>query len=438
MLTSFIDVSPDSDFPIQNLPYGIFKPRDGAARAGVAIGDLILDLSILEERGFFSDVVAAAVTSGRTRNDLPPATATATTSAAATTLFAGDSLNSFMALGRPAWKKTREILQHLLSADTATLRDNRELRARAFHKQSDVTMQLPARIGGYTDFYSSYHHAHNLGTMLRGPDNALMPNWKWLPVAYHGRASSIVVSGTEVKRPRGQTKPPEANSPVYGPSKSLDFELEIAFFIGPGNTLGEPISVDRAEDHIFGIVLMNDWSARDVQTWEYQPLGPFLAKNFCTSISPWVVTLEALEPFRKALPAQDPPPLPYLTREDDFTFDIQLEAKLRTANGARTISRTNFRNLYWSMAQQLAHHTVNGCNLQSGDLLASGTISGPTEDSRGCMLELTWRGANPLQLSNGETRKWLEDGDTLTITGYCQGDGYRIGFGEVSGRITAA
>lgn len=267
-----------------------------------------------------------------------------------------------------------------------------------------------------------------------------MPNWKWLPVAYHGRASSIVVSGTEVKRPRGQTKPPDASAPVFGPSKSLDFELETAFFIGPGNSLGQPVSIDQAEDHIFGIVLMNDWSARDIQTWEYQPLGPFLAKNFCTSISPWIVTLEAIEPFRKNLAAQDPAPLSYLKFENDFTFDIQLEARLQTAKvpEPQTITRTNFQNLYWSIAQQLAHHTVNGCNLQPGDLLASGTISGPTEDSRGCMLELTWRGANPLKLSGGESRKWLEDGDTLSITGWCQGDGYRIGFGEVSGCIIGA
>jgi fumarylacetoacetase len=345
-----------------------------------------------------------------------------------------------MALGRPAWKKTRDILQNLLSTETATLRDNAELRAHAFHKQSEVTMQLPARIGDYTDFYSSYHHAHNVGTMLRGPENALMPNWKWLPVAYHGRASSIVVSGTEVRRPRGQTKPPDASAPVFGPSKSLDFELETAFFIGPGNPLGQPVSIDQAEDHIFGIVLMNDWSARDVQTWEYQPLGPFLAKNFCTSISPWVVTLEALEPFRQNLAAQDPAPLPYLKRANDFTFDIQLEARLQTARMRKpqTITRSNFQNLYWSIAQQLAHHTVNGCNLQPADLLASGTISGSTEESRGCMLELTWRGQNPLKLADGETRKWLEDGDTLSIRGWCQGDGYRVGFGEVSGRIIGA
>jgi fumarylacetoacetase len=431
-LKSFINVPPDSDFPIQNLPYGIFRPGDGVARAGVAIGELILDLSVLEERGFFSDVVAAAVASGRTRN-LPPRTA------AATTLFAGDSLNTFMALGRSAWTKTRAILQNLLSADNGALRDNTELRAHIFHKQSEVTMQLPARIGDYTDFYSSYHHAHNVGTMLRGPENALMPNWKWLPVAYHGRASSIVVSGTEVRRPHGQTKPADASAPVFGASKSLDFELETAFFIGPGNPLGQPVSIDQAEDHIFGIVLMNDWSARDIQAWEYQPLGPFLAKNFCTSISPWVVTLEALDPFRKPLAAQNPAPMSYLKRANDFTFDIQLEARLQTKMGEpQRITRSNFQNLYWSIAQQLAHHTVNGCNLQPADLLASGTISGSTEESRGCMLELTWRGQNPLKLADGETRKWLEDGDTLSITGWCQGDGYRVGFGEVSGRIIGA
>ncbi|HEY0369034.1 MAG TPA: fumarylacetoacetase, partial [Chthoniobacterales bacterium] len=300
--------------------------------------------------------------------------------------------------------------------------------------------QLPARIGDYTDFYSSFHHAHNVGTMLRGAENALMPNWKWLPVAYHGRASSIVVSGTEVRRPRGQIKPPDASAPIYAASRSMDYELETAFLIGPSNSLGEPIPIGRAHEHIFGIVLMNDWSARDIQTWEYQPLGPFLAKNFCTSISPWVVTLDALEPFKRALPPQDPQPLEYLRAPNDTTFEIELEASLQSAkmDAPHTITRTNFQNLYWSIAQQLAHHTVNGCNLQPGDLLASGTISGPTEDSRGCMLELTWRGANPVQLPNGETRKWLEDGDRLTISGFAQGDGYRVGFGEVTGRLLPA
>jgi fumarylacetoacetase len=411
---SFIEVSPDSHFPLENLPFGVFQPKDARARVGVAIGDLILDLSVLEELGHFQ--------SSEFRDQK---------------IFLQDSLNGFLALGRPAWRRTREIVQHLLSAETPTLRDDARLRESAFHEQKEVVMKLPARIGNYTDFYSSYHHAHNVGTMLRGPENALMPNWKWLPVAYHGRASSVVVSGTDVRRPSGQTKPPDAASPSFGPTKSLDFELEMAFLIGPGNSLGEPVQIDRAFDHIFGLVLMNDWSARDIQAWEYQPLGPFLAKNFGTSISPWVVTLEALEPFRKPLPQQEPEPLSYLRAENDFTFDIHLEAGLQTSSmeAPHVITRTNFHNLYWSIAQQLAHHTVNGCNLQPGDLLASGTISGPTEESRGCMLELTWRGANPLKLPNNETRKWLEDGDTLNITGWCQGDGYRVGFGEVNGKI---
>src|SRR5438128_8020884 len=414
---SFIDISPDSHFPLENLPFGVFEPKQGKPRVGVAIGDLIIDLSVLEEIGHFR--------SPEFENQ---------------NVFSKQSLNSFLALGRPAWRKTREILQHLLAAETPTLRDDARLREKVFHSQKDVVMKLPARIGNYTDFYSSYHHAHNVGTMLRGPENALMPNWKWLPVAYHGRASSVVISGADVQRPSGQTKPPDASTPVFGPSKSFDYELEMAFLIGPGNSLGKAVPIDRAIDHIFGFVLMNDWSARDIQAWEYQPLGPFLAKNFCTSISPWVVTLEALEAFRKPLPRQDPEPLPYLRAKTDFTFDIQLEAHLKTSSmdTPHIITRTNFQNLYWSVSQQLAHHIVGGCNLQPGDLLASGTISGETEESRGCMLELTWRGADPLKLPTDETRKWLEDGDTLAITGWCNGDGYRIGFGEVSGNILPA
>jgi fumarylacetoacetase len=414
LLQSFIEVAPESHFPIQNLPFGIFKPKDGTPRVGVAIGKLVLDLSVLEELGRFR------FPEFQDRH-----------------VFSENSLNGFLALGRPAWRKAREIIQHLLSAETPILRDDAKLRALIFHAQKDVVIQLPARIGNYTDFYSSYHHAHNVGTMLRGPENALMPNWKWLPVAYHGRASSVVISGTNVRRPSGQIKPPEASAPVFGPSKSLDYELEMAFLIGPGNSLGQPVPIDRAIDHIFGFVLMNDWSARDIQAWEYQPLGPFLAKNFCTSISPWVVTLEALEAFRKPLQPQDPEALPYLRQKNDFTFDIHLEAHLQTSSmdTPQIITHTNFQNLYWSIAQQLAHHTINGCNLEPGDLLASGTISGSTEDSRGCMLELTWRGANPLRLPNGETRKWLEDGDTLAITGWCEGDRYRVGFGEVAGRV---
>lgn len=417
-MESFVEVKPGSHFPIQNLPFGVFRPPGGGSpRVGVAIGDLVLDLSILEELGhfrgpeFFSESV-----------------------------FFEDSLNAFLALGRPAWRRARAIIQQLLRVESGVLRDNAELRSHVFSRQNDVTMCLPARIGNYTDFYSSYYHAHNVGTMLRGADKALMPNWKWLPVAYHGRASSVVVSGTEIKRPQGQIKVADSDVPLFGPSRSLDFELETAFFIGPGNELGRPIPIERAEDHIFGFVLMNDWSARDIQTWEYQPLGPFLAKNFSTSISPWVVTLEALEPFRKPNESQDPAPLAYLASAKNSTFDIHLQAALRTdaMRDAHVITRTNFRNLYWSPAQQVAHHTVGGCNLQPGDLLASGTISGPTEDSRGCLLELTWRGAHPITLPGGESRKWLEDGDTLSITGWCEGDRYRVGFGEVTGRIAAA
>jgi fumarylacetoacetase len=416
-LQCFIDIPSGSHFPLENLPFGVFKPQIGTARVGVALGEYVVDLAVLEEAGHFQ----VPEFQGRT-------------------IFARHSLNPFLALGRRAWRKAREILQQLLAADTPTLRNDEALRKRVFHRQRDVTMELPARIGNYTDFYSSFHHAHNVGTMLRGPENALMPNWKWLPVAYHGRASSIVLSGAEVRRPRGQIKPPDSPAPVFGPTQSLDFELEMALLIGRANRLGERVPIGRAADHIFGFVLMNDWSARDIQAWEYQPLGPFLAKNFCTSISPWIVTLEALQPFRKPLPKQDPEPLPYLRWPDDFTFDINLEARLQTATmtGPQVITRTNFQNLYWSVSQQLAHHTVGGCNLEQGDLLASGTISGPTEESRGCMLELTWRGANPLKLPNGETRKWLEDGDTLTLTGWCDGGDFRVGFGELSGRILPA
>jgi fumarylacetoacetase len=414
-LRSFVEVPAGSHFPLENLPFGIFRPPGGSPRAGVALGDSVVDLARLEASGYL-----------RLGQEQP--------------VFDHDTLNPFLALGRSAWVKTRETLQHLLAADTSTLRDDAGLREQAFHRQADITMQLPARIGDYTDFYSSYHHAHNVGTMLRGPENALMPNWKWLPVAYHGRASSVVISGTPVRRPRGQIKPPDAAAPIFSPSVALDYELETAFLIGPGNSLGEPVPVDRAADHIFGLVLMNDWSARDIQTWEYQPLGPFLAKNFATSISPWVVTLEALEPFRRPLGKQEPRPLDYLQGTKDFTFDINLEARLQTRDqgDAQTITRSNFLNLYWSISQQLAHHTIGGCNLQPGDLLASGTISGPTEESRGCMLELTWRGANPVRLKNGETRKWLEDGDTLTITGWCDGGDFQVGFGEVSGTIIPA
>lgn len=411
-LRSFVPVSPDSHFPIQNLPYGAFRRRAGGRTAiGTAIGDQVLDLAVLEEAGLLK-VAAAPV-------------------------FAQPSLNAFMALGTPAWHEARAAISRLLRHDEPALRDASSLREKALVPMSDVDMLLPAEIGDYTDFYSSREHATNVGTMFRGPDNALMPNWLHLPVAYHGRASSVVVSGTDLRRPWGQIKP--GDSPLHEPSRSLDFELEMGFFIGPGNPLGEPIPIARAPEHIFGMVLVNDWSARDIQQWEYVPLGPFLSKNFGTSISPWVVTLEALEPFRTAGPPQEPRPLPYLRTPGDWTLNIHLEVLLQGDRmpQAQRISASNARHLYWNICQQLAHHTVNGCNLRPGDLLASGTISGPTPDSLGCLLELTWKGTRPLQLAGGETRTFLQDGDRVTMTGWCQGDGYRVGFGEVTGQVAS-
>lgn len=410
-LRSWVPVAADSHFPVQNLPYGVFGAHDGP-HAGVAIGDHLLDLTVLEREGYLSTA----------------------------DVFAAGSLDRLLALTRAQRSAVRAAVGRLLRADEPALRDNSDLKSRTLHRQADVRLLVPAHVGDYTDFYSSREHAHNVGTMLRGADNALMPNWLHLPVAYHGRSSSIVVSGTDVRRPCGQAKPDSATSPVFGPSKSLDFELEVAAFVAGGNALGDPIPIDRAEDHLLGLVLLNDWSARDVQAWEYQPLGPFLAKNFATSISPWVVPLEALEPFRCAGPTQDPEPLPYLRQRGATTFDIQLEVSLQSATMAKphVICRSNFRHLYWSLRQQLAHHTVNGCPMRPGDLIASGTISGPTPDSYGSMLELTWRGTKPLILPNGETRRFLDDGDRVTMTAWCQGDGYRVGFGSVTGVVLPA
>lgn len=417
-LSSFIDVPADSHFPIQNLPYGVFRPHAGsAARVGTAIGDYILDLAVLEEEGLFEEKAI--------RVQRP---------------FSQGSLNRFMEMGRPLWDDARQAISHLLRAETPTLRDDEALRERAFYRRDEVEMLLPAEVGDYTDFYSSKEHATNVGTMFRGKENALQPNWTWLPVGYHGRASSVIPSGWDVRRPCGQTRPNDDEPPQFGPTRLLDFELEMGFFVGPGNELGEPIPVAQASDQIFGMVLVNDWSARDIQGWEYVPLGPFLGKSFATTVSPWVVPLQALEPFRCEGPAQDPEPLPYLQSEGDWAFDIHLEAALQTEGmeAPHTICRTNFRYLYWSICQQLAHHTVNGCNARPGDLMASGTISGPTEDSYGSLLELTWRGENPLHLPDGTERTFLEDGDRLVLTGWAEGDGYRVGFGEASGRILPA
>ncbi len=414
-LLSWLSVPAESHFPIQNLPYGVFRRRSGGApRIGTAIGDNVLDLALLEEQGL---LVVPQLSGQR--------------------VFHQDQLNRFLALGPGAWSATRAAISRLLQADEPALRDNARLREQALVSQAEVAMLLPAQIGDYTDFYSSREHATNVGTMLRGPDNALQPNWLHLPVAYHGRSSSIVVSGTPVRRPHGQSKPALVETPVFGPSRSLDFELEMGVLIGPGNEQGQPIPIDAAEQHLFGLVLVNDWSARDIQGWEYVPLGPFLAKNFCTSISPWVVPLEALEPWRTSGPPQSPTPLPYLQTSKPGTYDIHLEILLQTAGMSRPerISTTNFRYLYWSMAQQLAHHASNGCNLRPGDLLASGTISGLTPDSLGCLLELAWRGTRPLKLASGEERSFLQDGDRVILTGWCQGDGYRVGLGAVEGTV---
>jgi fumarylacetoacetase len=394
---TWVPVPTDSPFPIHNLPLGVFAHPAGEAHVGAAIGEHILDLTALEADGLL-----------------------------ARGLFGEGSLNRFLAEGRTTWSAVRNVIRDVLLAD--------QPRGQYLVKQADVRMLLPVKVGDYTDFYSSMEHATNVGAMLRGPDNALMPNWVHLPVAYHGRASSVVVSGTDVRRPRGQTRPEGAASPVFGPTRSLDFELEMGAIVGVGSPMGEPIPIERAEEHVFGLVLVNDWSARDVQAWEYQPLGPFLAKNFATSISPWVVPLEALEPFRAEGPKQDPEPLPYLRQSGRTTFDIRLEVRL---NG-HVVTRSNFRHLYWSLRQQVAHHTVNGCPLRPGDLLASGTISGPTPDSLGCLLELTWRGTRPLVLPDGQARRFLEDGDRVTMTAWCEGDGYRVGFGEVTGVVVPA
>lgn len=411
---SFIEVTADSHFPIQNLPYGVFSTPDTPRRAGVAIGDWVLDLSVLYRHGLLQGKHLGA-----------------------DNVFARPTLNAFMALGKAAWQEVRAALQQLLRADNPTLRDNEPLRRQALIPMEAVTLHLPAAIGDYTDFYSSRQHATNVGTMFRGRPNALLPNWLHLPVAYHGRASSVVVSGTNIHRPRGQVQGEQSDAPVFSPSREVDFELEMGFFVGPGNELGHPIPVAQAADHIFGMVLVNDWSARDIQRWEYRPLGPFLAKSFATSISPWIVPLAALEPFRCPGPVQEPAPLPYLQSTDDWAYDIDLEVRLQSEsmNTPQRITRSNFRYLYWNICQQLAHHTINGCNLRPGDLLASGTISGPTPDTYGSLLELAWRGSRPIQLPNGEARAFLHDHDRVTLTGWCQGEGYRVGFGQVTAKL---
>jgi len=410
-------VSPDSHFPLQNLPYGVFSTANQPQhRIGVAIGDQILDLSKISN--LFSGPLL------KTQQHV----------------FRETTLNGLMALSKEHWAEARATLSTLLSRDCPTIRDS-SLKETCIVSQASAKMHLPASIGDYTDFYSSLDHATNVGTMFRGKDNALMPNWKHLPVGYHGRASSVVVSGTPVRRPNGQTRPVDTEPPKFGPCRLMDFELEMAFFVG-GNCppMGDSITAQEADKHIFGMVLMNDWSARDIQKWEYIPLGPFGAKNLGTSISPWVVTMEALKPFAVPNYEQDPAPFPYLRHPDPFTFNIELDVEIHPKGGqGGTVSKSNFRYMYWTMKQQLAHHTVTGCNMRPGDLLASGTISGPEPGSFGSMLELSWRGAKTVPLgSSGQERKFLQDGDTVKMVGVCRGAGFTIGFGEVSGEVLPA
>lgn len=401
---TFIEIPVDSDFPIQNLPYGIFSTKENPnPRVCTRLGDFVIDVAKLDEENLF----------GKQYN-----------------LFNESSLNKFMSAGRNAWREIRGRLTELLSGN------NSKIKKEAMHLIQDVKLHLPVNIGDYTDFYASREHATNVGAMFRGKENALMPNWLYLPVGYHGRASSVVLSGTNIIRPRGQVAVKDS-PPEFVATRQLDFELEMGFFVGKENHLGEPIKIENAHEHIFGMVLLNDWSARDIQAWEYVPLGPFLAKNFATSISPWVVTMDALDSFRVPTPKQDPTPLPYLRLDSPTGIDIHLEVFLQSEkmNEPQLISRSNMKYLYWSMEQMLAHHTITGCNMRVGDLCGTGTISAPYENGYGSMLELTWRGEKPLKLTSGEERKFLQDGDTVIMKGYCQGNGYRIGFGEVTGKI---
>jgi len=411
-MTSFVKVPHGSDFPIQNLPYGVFStPNNAAKRIGCAIGDKILDLSAVAS--FYPEHVQDSL-----RAEL---------------------LNPLMKLGHEAWKEVREITRELLLVGSL-LDQNIDLQKSALFNQSDATLYLPAHIGDYTDFYSSLHHATNVGVMFRGKENALMPNWNHLPVGYHGRASSVVVSGTPIHRPYGQTLPVDGADPVFGPCRLFDFELEMAFFIGgQPNKLGQRVTTQEAAKRVFGFVLMNDWSARDIQKWEYVPLGPFTAKNVGTSISPWVVPVAALEPFLVDNFPQDPKPFPYLQHEEKFNFDINLVVDIKPEKGSPvTVSRSNFRHLYWTVLQQIAHHTVTGCNLNPGDLMASGTISGDSSDSYGSMLEISWKGTRSISVGNNEQRKFLQDGDEVIIRGFCNGDDFRIGFGSCSGKVLPA
>ena len=412
---SWIPVPENSDFPIQNIPFGVFITKEDVITIGTRIGNCAIDMGALQQLGYFEGIELT--------DDM----------------FMQDTLNDFISDGKKTWRLVRNRLAELFDENNPKLRDNKEHREVVIFKVEDIEMLLPVQIGDYTDFYSSKEHATNVGKMFRDPENALLPNWLHIPVGYHGRSSTIVPSGIPVHRPYGQTLPNGETTPVFGPSRLVDFELETAFITTDANLMGEPIPVEEAEEHIFGMVLFNDWSARDIQKWEYVPLGPFLAKNFASSISPWIVTMDALEPFRTKGPEQSPEPLSYLKQKGEKAFDINLEVLIKPENSEETVvSRSNFKYMYWSMAQQLAHHTINGCRVNSGDMMGSGTISGPTEDSFGSMLELTWGGQKPLKMKDGSERKFINDNDTVIVRGYCQKGNLRIGFGEVSSKLLPA
>ncbi len=407
-MKTWVAISENSDFSIYNIPFGIFSTPYNKRRVGIAIGEFVMDLYEVSKLGIFDKLDIELE------------------------VFEANYLNEFISLGKPVTTKVRIIIQEQLCDETSLLRTGKNI----FYLQKEVSMHLPVLIGDYTDFYSSIEHATNVGIMFRDPENALLPNWKHIPVGYHGRSSSILISGENIHRPKGQVVLPNEINPIFQQSSRVDFELEMGFVIGKKTTIGDSVSIDNAEEYIFGKVLFNDWSARDIQKWEYVPLGPFLAKSFASSISPWIVTLEALDRFRVSGPKQEPKVLPYLAFQGMKNYDINLEVSIQPKNGNETIvSESNFKFMYWNMSQQLAHHTSNGCNINVGDLMASGTISGKNPNSYGSMLELTWAGKNPIQLSNGEKRKFIEDYDTVIMRGYCEKDGIRVGFGEVKSQV---
>ena len=413
---SWLNVADNCDFPIQNIPFGVFITKDDIITIGTRIGEYAIDLGAFHQLGYFEGI---------------PLT---------DDMFMQDSLNDFISDGRKTWRLVRNRIAEVFDAENASLRNNLKHREVIIFDVNEIEMLLPISVGDYTDFYSSKEHATNVGMMFRGADNALMPNWLHMPIGYHGRASSVVVSGTKIRRPYGQTLPNGETQPVFGPTKALDMELETAFITTDVNNLGESISVDEAQDYIFGMVLLNDWSARDIQKWEYVPLGPFLGKSFATTMSPWIITMDALEPFKCSSPKQEITALPYLQQKTtENSYDIKLQAAIETENGdLNLLTTSNFNYLYWTMAQQLAHHTSNGCNVRTGDLMGSGTISGPTKNSYGSMLELTWGGKEPITLKDGTSRTFFNDSDNVIIRGYCKNDKIRIGFGKCTGKIMPA